>query len=132
VEPKKPCILVVDDEAVLCKRLKTALERIGCNVEVCIDGSEALRKVEEKCFDIAIVDLKMNKIDGMQILEMIKRKKPKTEVIIITGFATAEVAREAFRKGASEFISKPFWLQDLYNVIFRLIEKMQKKQLLAT
>jgi len=126
-----PCVLVIDDEAILCKRLKTALEKMGCNVETFVDGSEALKRIEERCFDIVVIDLKIGKVDGMQILEIIKQKKPNTEVIIITGFATAGVAKEALKKGASEFISKPFWLKDLYNAISRLTKKTQKRELLV-
>ncbi|MBW1722451.1 MAG: response regulator, partial [Deltaproteobacteria bacterium] len=101
-------VLLVDDEAIVGKRLKPALTKIGCRVEVFEDPREALERIHQKTFDIVVTDIRMDEIDGMQILEEVREKSPRTKVIMITGYAMMAVAREAMEKGAFDFISKPF------------------------
>jgi len=115
---KKPQILVLDDEPIVGKRLKPSLEKYGCEVEIFEDGKKALERFNEKHFDIVVTDVRMEEIDGLQVLEKIKAKsEEKTKVIIITGYATIEVAKEALIKGAFDFIAKPFRPNDLRLVI---------------
>ncbi len=121
-------ILILDDEPIVCNRLKVALEKMGYEVETYTDSVAALQRLEEKDFDIVVTDLKMENVDGIQILGAAKKKSPKTEVIIITGFATSEAAKEALKKGAFDFIAKPFRLEDLRNVIIQATEKLQKQK----
>ncbi len=121
-------ILILDDEPIVCNRLKVALQKMGYEVETYTDSVAALQRLEEKDFDIVVTDLKMENVDGIQILEAAKKKNPNTEVIIITGFATSEAAKEALKKGAFDFIAKPFRLEDLRNVIIQATEKLQKQK----
>ena len=115
---RKPQILVLDDEPIVGKRLKDSLEKYDCEVEIFEDGIKALERFSEKHFDIVVTDVRMEEIDGLQVLEKIKAKsEDKTEVIIITGYATIEVAKEALIKGAFDFIAKPFKPNDLRLVI---------------
>ena len=110
-------ILLLDDEPIVGKRLKPALAKIGCNVEVFEDPRQALDRIHQKTFDIVVTDIRMDEIDGLEILEHVIRKSPRTKVVMITGYAMMAVAREAMEKGAYDFISKPFTPDDLRKVI---------------
>ena len=99
------------------KRLKPALAKIGCDVEVFVDPKEALQVLDRKDFDIVVTDIRMDEIDGMQVLEHVLGKSPRTKVIMITGYAMMALAREAMEKGAFDFISKPFKPDDLRQAI---------------
>lgn len=114
---KKLQIMIIDDEPIVCKRLKQALVKFGINVEVFEDSPEAVRRLKEKNFDIVVTDVRMDKVDGIEILEYIRKYCNLTRVIIITGYATVEVAQEALAKGAFDVIAKPFQLNDLRAVI---------------
>ncbi|MDA8403293.1 MAG: response regulator [Desulfobacteraceae bacterium] len=118
--PEQPLkIMVIDDENIVGKRLKPALEKTGDIVETFEDGEKALARFNEDPFDIVITDIRMEKIDGIEILERILATSGRTKVIIITGYATVETAREALSKGAFDFIAKPFKPSDLRAVIER-------------
>jgi CheY-like chemotaxis protein len=110
-------VMVLDDEPIVGKRLKPALEKSGFTVECFESPAAAMARLGEKHFDIVVTDLRMEGIDGIQILEHIMANCERTRVILITGYATVEVAREALVKGAFDFISKPFKPQDLRAVV---------------
>ena len=112
-------ILVLDDEPIVGKRLKTALEKSGYAVEVFEDSRAALKRLDEREFDIIVTDVRMEEVDGIQVLEHVLERSARTKVIVITGYATVEVAREALAKGAFDFIAKPFKPDDLRQVITR-------------
>jgi DNA-binding NtrC family response regulator len=112
-------LMLVDDEPIVGKRLKPALAKYGVEVEVFEDGTRALQRLREKEFDIVVTDVRMEDVDGMQVLEHVLAGSQRTKVIIITGYATVEVAREALVKGAFDFIAKPFKPNDLRAVIDR-------------
>ena len=112
-------ICIIDDEIVVCKRLEQALTRDKHNVETFVDSTSAIERINEKTFDIVVTDIRMDNIDGMEVLEHIIKKGDNTKVIMITGYATIEIAREAQVKGAFDFISKPFKPQDLREVIVK-------------
>ena len=112
-------ILVLDDEPIVGKRLKTALEKNGHAVEVFEDSRAALQRLDEREFDIIVTDVRMEEVDGIQVLEHVLERSARTKVIVITGYATVEVAREALAKGAFDFIAKPFKPDDLREVISR-------------
>lgn len=117
MEDKKIDVLLVDDEAIVGNRLKPALTKIGCQVEVFEDSKEALKRIEEKEFDIIVTDIMMADVNGIQLLEYAQKKSTRTKVIMITGYATEALAREAMAKGAFDIISKPFRPNDLREVI---------------
>ncbi len=112
-------IMLLDDEPIVGKRLKPALAKYGFDVEVFEDAKLALKRLDEKRFDIVVTDVRMEDVDGIQVLEHILARSQGTKVIIITGYATVEVAREALVKGAFDFIAKPFKPNDLRAVIDR-------------
>jgi DNA-binding NtrC family response regulator len=125
MEKKKLKIMVIDDEQIVGKRLKPALEKSGDIVETFEDGEEALARFEEEPFDIVVTDIRMDRIDGIEVLERVLSRSSRTKVIIITGYATVEVAREALLKGAFDFIAKPFKPDDLREIIRRAAAELQ-------
>jgi DNA-binding NtrC family response regulator len=121
---KRLDVMLLDDEPIVGKRLKPALAKIGCDVEVFENPKDALSRIEEKIFDIVVTDIRMDDIDGMQVLERVLKKSPDTKVIMITGYAMMAVAREAMEKGAFDFIAKPFKPDDLRRVIAKAAESL--------
>jgi DNA-binding NtrC family response regulator len=110
-------VLLLDDEPIVGKRLKPALAKVGCNVEVFEQPAMALKRIDEKTFDVVVTDIRMDEIDGIQVLEHVTKRSPRTKVIMITGYAMMALAREAMEKGAFDFIAKPFQPDDLRKVI---------------
>jgi CheY-like chemotaxis protein len=110
-------VMIVDDEPIVGKRLRPALSKRGFEVEVFEDPAAALERLGQREFDIVVTDLRMEQVDGIQVLEHIMSTSERTRVILITGYATVEVAREALVKGAFDFIAKPFKPKDLRAVI---------------
>ncbi len=117
-------VLVLDDEPIVGKRLQPALAKVGCDVEVFDAPRPALERIGEKRFDVVVTDIRMEEIDGIEVLEKVLARWPETRVIMITGYATVEVAREAMAKGAFDFIAKPFKPQELRDVIAKAAEAL--------
>ncbi|PIU54312.1 MAG: response regulator [Deltaproteobacteria bacterium CG07_land_8_20_14_0_80_60_11] len=118
-------VLVLDDEPIVCKRLKPALEKLGFAVDTFTQSVEAMHQVQQSAYDIVITDLKMKEVDGMRFLEEVKKRRPQTEVIVITGFATMETAKQSFQKGVFDFIAKPFKLSEIQDVVTRAAAKIR-------
>ncbi len=121
-------ILILDDEPIVSKRLKPSLEKKGYRVETYTNSETALKRVRDQKFDIVITDLKMEGVDGMEFLTEVKKLWPDTEVIVITGFATMDTAKESFQKGIFDFLAKPFKLSEINEVIERAKEKINKNR----
>jgi DNA-binding NtrC family response regulator len=117
-------ICVIDDEIVVCKRLQQFLSKEGYAVETFVDSRSAIERIDQTKFDIVVTDIRMDNIDGMEVLDHVTRKDENTKVILITGYATIEIAREAQAKGAFDFISKPFRPKDLKEVIDRAVKEL--------
>jgi DNA-binding NtrC family response regulator len=117
--------MVLDDEPIVCKRLKPALEKLGYEVDIFTQSPEAMHQIQQTAYDIIITDLKMKEIDGMQFLSEAKKRHPQTEVIVITGFATMETAKQSFQKGVFDFIAKPFKLSEIQEVVNRAAAKVR-------
>ncbi|WP_353684988.1 sigma-54 dependent transcriptional regulator [Thermodesulfovibrio sp. 3907-1M] len=116
-------ILVAEDEEITLKHLVYALKAEGYEVEGVTNGLEALRMLEKDKFDVLITDIKMPEIDGIQLLEIAKKKEPDIEIVIITGFGSIASAVEAMKKGAYDYITKPFDLDELILKISKIKEK---------
>ncbi|NOX80868.1 MAG: response regulator [Deltaproteobacteria bacterium] len=124
----KTSILILDDEPIVSKRLKPSLEKKGYEVETFTEGLAALQRTREKNFNIVITDLKMEGIDGMEFLAEVKEHSPGTEIIVITGFATTEAAKESFKKGVFDFLAKPFKIGEITEIIQKAAEKIKQRQ----
>ena len=121
-------ILVVDDEPIVGKRLKPILEKSGYRVEVCQSGLEALNRLEHTGFDIVVTDVRMDDLDGLELLARVTAASPATKVVVITGFATVELAREALAKGAFDFLAKPFKPDDLRAVVKKAVAQIRRER----
>ena len=116
-------ILVVDDEPSLREVLSIMLKRAGYFVTSVTDGEEAVELVQKEIFDLVITDLRMPKIDGMEVLKAVKSASPETVVLIITAFATADSAVEAMKHGAYDYLTKPFQVDEVQLIIRNALEK---------
>jgi DNA-binding NtrC family response regulator len=112
-------VMVIDDEAIVGKRLLLALAQSGYAVETFVDPRLALARLNEQEFDIVVTDVRMKDVDGMQVLEEVSRRSPRTKVILITAYATIEVAREAMAKGVFDFLAKPFKVSEMLETLAR-------------
>jgi DNA-binding NtrC family response regulator len=120
-------ILVVDDEVLIRDMIKKGLSQMGgFSVEVAQSGLEAIEKMEKDVFDLVLTDLKMPKMDGLELLKTIKGTKPEMMVILMTAYGSIETAVEAMRIGANDYITKPINFDDL----LIHISKVQKESLL--
>ncbi|MGC8965606.1 MAG: sigma-54-dependent transcriptional regulator [Caldimicrobium sp.] len=126
---EKPKILVVDDEVDILNILKFLLEREGYEVDTTLNGEEAIKKIEKNYYDIVLTDLRMPGISGIVLLEKTKELSPSTEVVIMTAYASIESAVEAIKKGAADYIVKPFINEDLKMRLRRILEhkKLQRE-----
>jgi DNA-binding NtrC family response regulator len=104
---KMPKILIIDDEAAIRGALKEILEYESFEVDEAEDGLQGLKKLEKENYDLIFCDIKMPKMDGIEVLEKLKEKEIEAPVIIITGHGSVETAVEALKKGAYDFIQKP-------------------------
>src|SRR5512143_1279708 len=115
-------VLVVDDEEPFRRLLKKELTRKGYAVEVAPDGSEALRLLHEKAFDVILLDVVMPGIDGISLMKKLKEDSGAPAIIVLTGKATVETAVEAMKNGAYDYLTKPYKLDELVIVIDRAYE----------
>jgi DNA-binding NtrC family response regulator len=122
-------ILIVDDEPIVGERLKAFIEKDGHRVETFVEPAAALKRLEEKDFDIVISDIRMGEIDGIQVMQRVFQKSRRIKVIMITGYATLELARESLTKGAFDFIAKPFKLKEIRRTIEKAVEVLEKSGL---
>ena len=117
-------ILLLDDEPIVGKRLAPALTKLGCQVETFSEPLAAAQRLTEKDFDIVVTDIRMDELDGIEILQRVKERNQRTRVVMITGYATLEVAREALAKGAFDFIAKPFKPRDLLETVVQAAQDL--------
>ena len=118
---EKNSILVVDDEDALRTVLSSELESEGYVVATAGDGDEAITVLQGKSFDLVLLDIKMPRVDGFEVLRFIKEHHPATKVIMLTGFADLKNAIESKKLGAEDFVSKPYDLVDLLTTIERVL-----------
>ncbi len=117
-------VLVVDDEENIRSAVDRIISRLGCKVFKAADGEAGLRIMQEEEISIVFLDLKMPGMDGMDVQKKIRERYEDILIIIITGYATIEVAIEAMKQGAYDFIPKPFEAEQLRMVTKRALEKI--------
>jgi DNA-binding NtrC family response regulator len=116
----KKKVLLLDDEPIVCERLKPSLERLGFYVESYTESQKAVDRISKEKFDVLVTDIKMQKPDGLQVMDFVKQESPSTRVIVITGFATVETATKTMKSGAVDFIAKPFKIRDLCDLVVKI------------
>jgi len=126
-------ILVVDDEPNMLRLLKTILmDKTGYEVDTTNNPLEVSKLLQEGHHDLVVTDLKMPIVDGMDLIDIIKKIDPLTPVIVITAYGTIETAEEAIQKGAYDFITKPFRKESILITIKRALEwKRMQRELAA-
>lgn len=120
-----PRLLLVDDDPYIREMLRTSITAFGFACDTAADGSEAARKLAESTFTIIITDMTMPNMDGMQLLKHAKDNYPGIEVIVITGYTDTYTYTEVIRSGASDFISKPFNVDELEAKLSRVIREQE-------
>ena len=118
-------ILVVDDDRGMQDVLDIMLSRAGYKVATADDGAVALDIIGKKKFDLVITDLKMPRVDGIDLLKGIKETAPGTAVILLTAFASGETALAAMREGAYDYVEKNFNVEDLLAIVRDALEKRE-------
>lgn len=125
-------ILVVDDEPNMLRLLKTILtDRTGYEVDTTNNPLEVSRMLQEKDYDLVISDLKMPLVDGIDLIDIIRKIDAKLPIVIITAYGTLETAEEAVQKGAYDFITKPFRKEAILITVKRALEWRRMQQELA-
>lgn len=114
---KSKNVLVVDDEPTILKIISTELEEIGCIVDLSSNGEDAFAKISKNKYDLAVLDLKLPKINGITLLKKIKEIHPETVVIMMTAYGSINNAVEAMKIGAYDYLTKPFDNSELTNKI---------------
>jgi DNA-binding NtrC family response regulator len=119
----QPKILIIDDEADICKALAFLLTREGYHITCANSGEEGIAKLEEQQYELVITDLKMGKIDGLEVLKRARAIAADMPVVIMTAFGTIESAVDAMKHGAAEYIMKPFLNEEIKLTVRRILEQ---------
>lgn len=119
---KRKKILLVDDEANVIKVFSDVLRNENYIVKGVDNGPEAIKAIEKETFDLALVDLRMQGMDGIEVLENIKKIKPHLPVIIYTGYGSVTTAVESMRKRAADYLNKPFSPEELKSSIKKALQ----------
>ncbi|HOT45759.1 MAG TPA: response regulator [Spirochaetota bacterium] len=122
----KTRILIIDDEDIVLKSCLRILKNEEYEIDTAYSGEEGLKKTDEKEYDIVITDLKMPGLGGMEVLAALRKNKPEVTVIIFTGYATVENARDALKNGAFDYIPKPFTNEELRTVVDNAVKAREK------
>jgi len=116
-------ILVVDDEERICEAVEKALERIGYLVETSMNPTDALERIQAGSFDMVICDIRLPGMDGLSLMDRVKELDPTMIFLVITGYASIESAVEAIKKGAQDYVPKPFSPSHIRFVVERAFER---------
>lgn len=121
-------ILVVDDEDIVIRSCLRIFAGGNYDVETVRSGTEALTKIEEKVYDVVILDIMMPQMDGLEVLQRIKKARPGVEVIMITGLSQMQSAMRSRQLGAFDYVPKPFGPDELKLAVEKALEKRQQQQ----
>lgn len=125
-------VMVVDDEENIREVLSSYLDTLGYEVVTASDGQDALERFEAGTFDLIVSDLLMPTIDGLELLKQIREKDRNVIFLMITGYPSIETAVEAIKKGAYDYITKPFHMEDVKLRIERSFEKKNLRERIST
>lgn len=117
-------IAVIDDDRITADRLQESLDTLGYAADVFYDGESFLQAFIISPYDLVITDLKLGKMDGLEILRQVKFKHEASEVVVITGYGSIDTAIDAIRSGAFHYLTKPIRLDEFQNLVKRIIDKI--------
>ena len=121
-------VLVVDDEQVLAGAMGEYLGRHGYVVNVKFSGEEALKVIDQEPPDIVVLDYRLPRMDGLEVLRKIKDSRPEVEVIMLTSHGSVQGAVEAMKRGAYDYLSKPLDLEELRLVVAKALQSLRRTQ----
>ena len=119
----QPQILVMEDESSVAQGLEMILREQGYGVDLTMTGQGALDTLRHKDFDLLVADLRLPDMDGMDVIKRVKEKRPETEIVVITGYASPPSAIEAMKHGAADYLSKPFTEEQFISAVEEAISK---------
>ncbi|MDL1893036.1 sigma-54-dependent Fis family transcriptional regulator, partial [Sphingobacteriales bacterium CHB3] len=123
---KKYNLLIVDDEEYLRTLLENELgDSDEFTVDTAADGSQAINKIQQKVYDVLLLDIKMPRVSGIEVLQFVQEYSPTTQVIILTNYADIKTAIQTIKMGAYDFLAKPYDIDELFNTIHRAIERKE-------
>ena len=125
---KPPSVLLLDDEPLIRLSMTDALKAVGYDVRAAATGQDGLALLVDHTFDIVITDLRLPGADGLDVLQACKHRSPRTEVILITAHGSVETAVEAMKRGAYDFITKPFSMEELLLIVDRVTNVLALRQ----
>jgi DNA-binding NtrC family response regulator len=118
-----PRVLVVDDEAVVVNSIRKSLVRKAFKVEEAFSGKEALSRISGGNYDLVLLDMRLPDADGLELMAEIRKNKPTLKVVIVTGYASIDTAVEAIKRGANDYMAKPFTPDELYTTASRVLQR---------
>jgi len=118
-------VLIVDDEKNILLTLSQSLETLQLETDTAANGEEALTKLKEKNFSLILLDLRMPGIDGMEVLRQVRQIRPDILIIMISAYGTVELAVEAMKLGAVDFIQKPFSPEEIRELVSRVLDRVK-------
>jgi DNA-binding NtrC family response regulator len=128
MDEDKKKILVVDDEITVCKSIRQALLSDVYVVDMALSGEEALKKEDEKKYDVIIADLMMPGLSGLDLLRSLKGKNSAAKVIMITGYPTMKNTVQSMQFGAYDYLPKPFLPSDLRTLVARALAAADREK----
>ncbi len=118
-----PKVLVVDDEPVVVNSIRKTLARKAFKVAEAFSGKEAIARIMSESFDMVLLDMKLPDANGLELVTDIKKRKPNLRVVIVTGYASIDTAVEAIKRGANDYMAKPFTPDELYTTASRVLNR---------
>ena len=116
-----PKVLVVDDEPVVANSIRKTLTRKSYRVEEAFSGKEALSLIAKGAYDLVLLDMRLPDANGLELISDIRKRRPNQRVVIVTGYASIDTAVEAIKRGATDYMAKPFTPNELYEVTSRTL-----------
>jgi DNA-binding NtrC family response regulator len=116
-------VLIVDDEKNIRLTLSQTIEPLGLRTDTAANGDEALAKLEKENFGLLLLDLRMPGMGGMEVLRRVRELRPDISIMIITAYGTVDLAVEAIRLGAVDFIQKPFEPHEIRAIVLRMLDR---------
>ncbi|HQM95264.1 MAG TPA: response regulator [Methanofastidiosum sp.] len=123
-------ILIVDDTGDNVKLIKAMLKSLDSDIDVAVDGEEALRKMTDNDYDIVLLDIMLPKVSGIDVLKKVRERDLETPIIVMTAYGSEELAVETLREGGDDYlINKPIRTEDLLDAINKALEKRKSKKI---
>lgn len=121
-------VFIVDDEKNICLVLAQVLEPLGLKIETATSGQAALDRLNDPKIDLLLLDIRMPGIDGMEVLRRFRKSRPEVRVIMMTAYGTVDLAVEAMKAGAADFIQKPFTPKEIRELVLRVLQISQVQE----